>query len=259
MALFFDGEVFELGYFANGEVAELAWRDVEFQGPELDAFDFFDQEADRLEHAADLAVAAFDEGNFVPRVGGVFLEADFGGRGFHPAVVVEGDVDAGAEALNGGFVWTAVDLDEIGFGDVRGGLGELLDQSAVVGEQKKTFRRVVKAADRIDASIEIAEQVEHCGAAFGVARGGDVAFRFVKHEVDGAFGGFDASAIDKDGVGRKVGFGTELGDHFAVDRDAPGEDEFLGFATGGDAGRGEEFLKALGHGRVSSYQQPERG
>ena len=68
-----------MGYFAYGQGAELAGGDVEIEGAEFDAFDFFDEEADRLEHAADLAVASFDEGDGVPGIGCVFVEMDFGG------------------------------------------------------------------------------------------------------------------------------------------------------------------------------------
>ena len=77
----------------------------------MDAFDFFDEEAYGLEHAADLAVAAFDQGDFVPGVGSVFVEMDFGGGGFYAAVVVESDVNAGAKAGEGFFVGAAADFD----------------------------------------------------------------------------------------------------------------------------------------------------
>jgi len=89
----------------------------------LDAFDFFDEETDGLEHAADLAIAAFDEGDFVPGVGSVFVELDFGGGGFYAAVIIESDVDAGAEAGEGFFVGAAADFDEVFFGDVGAGFG----------------------------------------------------------------------------------------------------------------------------------------
>jgi len=115
--------VFELGYFADGQGAKFAGGDVEDQGAKLDAFDFFDEEAYGLEHAADLAVATFDQGDFVPRVGGVFVELNFGGRGFYAAVVVESDVNAGSQAGQGFFVGAAADFDEIFFGYVRAGFG----------------------------------------------------------------------------------------------------------------------------------------
>jgi len=92
-------EVFELGNFADGEGAELAGRDIEFQGAELNAFDFFDQEADGLKHAADLAVAAFDKRDFLPGVARVFMKADIGGRRFDAAIVVHSDGNAVADTL----------------------------------------------------------------------------------------------------------------------------------------------------------------
>src|SRR5690349_17597033 len=134
--LVFWGEVFELGYFADGQGAEFAGGDIEDQGAELDTFDFFDEETNGLEHAADLTVTAFDEGDFVPGVGGVFVKLDFGGRGFYAAVVVESDVNTGAEAGEGFFVGAAADFDEIFFGDVRTCFGEFLGEGAVVGEEE---------------------------------------------------------------------------------------------------------------------------
>ena len=157
-------------------------------------------------------------------------------------------MDAGAEAFEGAIVGAAADFDEIGFGNVRGGFGELLGESAVVCEEEESFGGVVEAADGIDARGKIAEELHDGGAAFRVAGGGDVAFRFVEHEIDGSLGGLDGFAVDGDGVGGGVGFSAECGDDFAVDGDAAGEDEFFGFAAGGDAGGGEEFLEAFGHG-----------
>jgi len=202
-----------------------------------------------LEHAADLTVAAFDEGDFVPGVGGVFVELDFGGRGFYAAIVVEGDVDATAEASEGFFVGTATDLDEIFFGDVGAGFGEFLGEGAVVGEEEKAFARVVEAPDGIDTFRERAEELHDGGAAFGVADGGDVAFGFVEHEIEKALGGFDGFAVDGDGVGFGIGFGAEFGDDLAVEGDAAGRDDFFGFAAGGHASGGKDFLEALLHGR----------
>lgn len=147
----------------------------------MDAFDFFHKEADRLEHAADLAVAAFDESDFVPGVGGVFVETNFGGRGFYATVVVEGDVDAVAEAGKGFFVRAAADFDQVFFGDVGAGFGQFLGQGAVVGQEQEAFARVVKAADGVDALGERADELHYGGAAFGIADGGDVAFGLVEH------------------------------------------------------------------------------
>jgi hypothetical protein len=111
-------EGFELGDFAFGEGTEFAWGNVKVERAELDALDFFDQEADGLEHAANLTVAAFDESHFVPGIDGVFEETDFSRRSFDAAAVVKSDGDAVAEALDSLFLGPAADFDVVGFGDV---------------------------------------------------------------------------------------------------------------------------------------------
>jgi hypothetical protein len=175
------------------------------------------------------------------------VETDFGGRGFYSAVVVESDVDAGAEASEGFFVGAAADFDEIFFGNVGAGFGEFLGEGAVVGEEEEAFAGVVEAAYGIDAFGERAEELHYGGAAFGIADSGDVAFGFVEHEVEEALGWLDGFAVDADGVGVGIGFGAEFGDDLAVEGDAAGGDDFLGFAAGGDAGGGEDFLEAGEH------------
>lgn len=209
----------------------------------MGAFDFFYEETDGLEHAADLAVAAFDERDFVPGIAGVFEKTDFCRRGFDASVVVERDGDAVAKALDGLFIGLAADFDVVGSGDVRDGAGELLGEGAVVGEQEQAFAGVIEAADGIDALPEMAEELHDGGTAFGVGDGGDVAFGFVQQEIDEALR-LERFSVDSDCVGGRVGFAAEFGDGFAVDSDAARGDELFGFAAGGKAGSGEDFLKA---------------
>jgi hypothetical protein len=177
------------------------------------------------------------------------VEADFGGRGFYAAVVLEGDVDAGAEACEGFFVGTAADFDEIFFGDVRAGFRKFLGEGAVVGEEEEAFAGVVEAADGIDALGERAEKLHDGGAALGIRDGGYVAFGFVEHEVEEALGRLDGFAIDADGVSIGIGLGAEFGDDLAVEGDAARGDDLFGFAAGGDAGGGEDFLETGEHWR----------
>ena len=215
-----------------------------------------------MEHAANLAVAALDERDCVPGVGSVLVELDFGRRSFDAAIVVEGDVDAVAETLEGCFVGASADFDEISFGDVRGGLGELLGEGAIVGEEEKPLAGVVEAADGIDAGGEIAEELHDGGTSFGIVDGGNVAFGFIQHEIDRRLDGLDGFAVNGDGVGVGIGFGAEFGDDLAVDGDAAGGDEFLGFAARGNAGGGEDFLEAFGHGdskRIAANRERRTG
>jgi hypothetical protein len=102
----------------------------------LGTFDFFYEEADLLKHAVDLAIAAFDENDFIPGIGSVFDEANFRGRSFDAAAVVERNGDARAQLLEDLFGGLAANFDEIGFGDVRASLGEFLSQGAIVGHEQ---------------------------------------------------------------------------------------------------------------------------
>ena len=109
----------------------------------MGALDFFYQEADLLKHAADLAIAAFNENDFVPGIGSVFDETDFGGRSFDAAAVVERDGDARAQPLDDLLGRLATDFDEIGFADVRAGLGQFLSEGAIVGHEQQAFASIV--------------------------------------------------------------------------------------------------------------------
>ena len=84
-----------------GEGPELAGGNVERKRAEMGAFYFLDEETHLLEHAADLAIAAFDEHDFVPGVGGLFDEANPCGCGLHSPAVIKGDREARAQALDG--------------------------------------------------------------------------------------------------------------------------------------------------------------
>ena len=221
----------------------MAGRDVEGEGAKPDPLDFFDVMTNVLEHAADLAIAAFDENDFVPGIGSVFEKADFGRSGFDAATIVESDGDPVTEALKRLSAGTAADFDVIGFGDVRGGLGELLGEGAVVGHEEKALAGVIEAAYGIEALGLVAHELHDGGAAFGIADRGDIAFGLVQQEIDETLCRLERLAIDGDGVRAWIGFGAELGDDLAVDGDATREDELFSFAAGGEAGGGEEFLE----------------
>src|ERR1700730_9761956 len=78
----------QLLHFLAREPAKLSWRYIERQRPELDPPDFFHVVTYAIEHAPDLPVAPFDEHHFVPRIRGVFGEANRRRRGFDAAAVV---------------------------------------------------------------------------------------------------------------------------------------------------------------------------
>ena len=76
-----------------------------------------------------------------------------------------------------------------------------MGEGAIVGEEEETFAGVVEAADGIDALGKIAEELHDGGAAFGIADGGDVAFRFVQQKIDETLRAVEGFAVNADGVG----------------------------------------------------------
>ena len=213
----------------------------------MHALDFLHQVADGLEHAVDLTVAAFDEGDFVPRVGGVFEEANFARRKFDAAMIFKGDRHAVAEPGNGFGRGATGDFHVVGFWDVGGRFGQLLGEGPVVGEKEEAFARVVEAADGIESLFLRAKKLHDGGPTFGIAGGGDVAFGLVQQKIDEALGPLKRFAVEENGVSVCIGFAAEFRDRAAVHLDAAGENDLFRFAARGHARSGEDFLETIGH------------
>src|SRR5271170_3923080 len=105
--------------FTGFQLAKLAGGDVEAEGSVADAADLFDVVADLFEHFADLAIAAFGEGELVPGIVAATNEFDFGGRGddaiataaadFVEAAAIDHDAVADLVEAYGG--WGSADFD----------------------------------------------------------------------------------------------------------------------------------------------------
>jgi hypothetical protein len=161
--------------------------------------------ADGSGHFADLAVAAFVEGEFEPAGGDVLADADRGIAGWDKEGCGSGRdgrdarapwfwVDAGglggeglasfydnsgAELLEGGFGDFAFDLGPVGAGVGVFGVEEIGVESGFVGEKEEAFAVAVEAAERVDGFRE-AEFGQ--GALSGVVGGelGEDAVGFVQ-------------------------------------------------------------------------------
>ncbi len=132
--------------------------------------------AGRGGHFADLAVAAFVQGEFDPAGRDVLTVAD--GRIARRKVGVDAlgpswesfaafYDNAGAELLQGGFSDFAFDLGPVGAGMGVFGVEKFGVQAGFVGEKKKAFAVAVKAAEGVDAGgkLEFGQ-----GALSGVVR-----------------------------------------------------------------------------------------
>jgi hypothetical protein len=63
----------------------LARWNIQLQRPVADALDLFHVVPNLLEHAADLAIPAFDQRDFEPRIGSIFNDFDLGRRRSDPS------------------------------------------------------------------------------------------------------------------------------------------------------------------------------
>jgi len=201
-----------------------------------------------LEHAADLAVAAFNQRDGVPRVflvNGEFdarrLRAHTEAAAFHAGLLRSASAgharlrrqhNSVTQFLNVLFRRLSADLHLVGLRNVRAGLRQLRHQVAVVGHQQQTFAHVIQSANGEDAFLHARDQFHDRGATFGIAHRGDVSFGLINHQIDVALGAAQKLAIKADFVGTRVGFRAEFGDDLAVHRNAAASNQFFGFAPG---------------------------
>src|SRR5579885_3876644 len=233
------------------EMAVASRRQVQFEKADLHPPQFFNQQAEVLEHFADLVLAAFGDLHFIPGIGAGLDPLQFGGRGL---AAVQGDALAKLSLLL--LAQMAVGFHQVGFDDVACGRGDAVCEFAVVGQQQQAFAVIIQPPDRINPLLDAAQQVHDGLAALRIADRGHHALGFVQGDVNVALRFFKKTAVDFDMVAIEVRLGAELRDRPAVDGDAAFGDHLLGFPPAGDAGLRQDFLEALLSHRVSGCVSP---
>ena len=228
------GAALEFGEFGGGEGAVGAGAEAaEGEGGEGHAFEAADAEVRLFAHQADLAVAAFGEGE-AEAVGTQGVDLD---RANTVAFKDHGRAQA-AEVLGGGRGGDGHFVD-LAVGEA--GVREALDERAIVGDQEEAFTLFVEAANADQAQAEGAEAVERGGGALAIG-GADFADGFIVEEgVVGLGLGADGAAIEGEGGGG-VDARTGFGDNGASHGDAAGADELGRAAPRGHAALGKEVL-----------------
>ncbi len=206
------------------------------------------------EHAADLVVAAFGEGE-IGFAGGEEFE-DRGGAGGVFVVELERAAGEKRDELGGQI---AVEGGAVGFGDFVFGRGEAVDELGLVGEEEETGGVLVEAADggdlRVAAAPAVGEERVDIGA-FAFVVGADETEGFVEEEKK-AVGVIERLAVDEDVGGR--GFLGDVAGRFAAERDGTGGDPVAGFAAGAVAEAGEELVEAAHFGGRIGWAQKGAG
>jgi uncharacterized protein with GYD domain len=183
--------------------------------------------SNRGEHPLDLVLAALVQGQ-LDRGGAE--QTGPGGRG---AAVLE--VDPSAEPRERIVRRPAFDLCLVHLLDAVARMGEAVCQVAVVGEEQGAGRVGVEAADRHDPR-RVVDELDDGAAALRVAGRRDRCSGLVQEDV-GERLPFERASVELDAVAG-ADEGVELA-RLAVDRDAPGLDQLVGAAPGGDPGTRE--------------------
>ena len=195
--------------------------------------------ADGFKHPADLAIAAFGEGDLDEALGAIADAPHV--RGARGAV---GERDALAELLQ---LFVAEDggrFHQVGLRHVERGVGEAFGQLRVVGHQQQAGGIQVQPADGSNEGAEILQQIVDGGAAFGIVERRQVAFGLVEQEVDGV-GLLQRTAVKGDLVAGEVNPLIGILGGAAVDGDASGMDPGAGLRAGAEAGLGDHAFQSF--------------
>src|SRR5271163_2598106 len=90
----------QLLHFFRRQLAKLAGRHVEFQRAVAYALDFLHRMANRFKHAPNLAIAALNQRDLIPRIGCFLDDANAGWSGADALAVVGSDRHSGAQLGN---------------------------------------------------------------------------------------------------------------------------------------------------------------
>jgi hypothetical protein len=122
-----------------------------------------------FEHFSDLPIAALIKRYFKPGILGFLYYANLSSGGAHAFVGIAlfGNRYPRSQAPELLFGRLSRNFHQICLGNMRGRLHQLVRKIAVVGEQQQSLAVEVEAADRVEPSLA-ANQVHHCGPAFGI-------------------------------------------------------------------------------------------
>ena len=136
--------------------------------------------ADGFKHAPNLAIAAFNQRDLVPGIGGYFDNFHGGWSRSRTPALLSGDGNSGAEFRECFFFRSPRYFHHVRFRHMGSGLHEPMGKIAIIGKQQQSLAGIIQAPNGIDAAFDAANQVHHSGTFFGIAHRRDVALRFIQ-------------------------------------------------------------------------------
>jgi hypothetical protein len=194
--------------------------------------------SDRQAHAFDLAVPTLVQGNSQP-CGIRQFPDDFNfGRGRYALV----DPDTGPELFYRFFVRMSLYFYIIYLRYSIPGMKEAIGELSIIGEQKKSFRVVVKPAHGKNACSKIGEIIQDSPAALGIGCGGYAASGLIEGDKNFLCAESDGLAVQANAVFQRIDAEAEFGLPAVYFHPAL-PDQLFGGAPRADSSLCEKFLK----------------
>jgi hypothetical protein len=121
-------------------------------------------------------------------------------------------------------------------------MGQTQRKLPVVGQKDQPFTVAIQTAHRIEVLPLFGQKFPDCLPPLWIATGAEIAGRFVQSHIEPA-PGTNRLSVDGHSVRAGIYLGAQLPDDLAIDRDAPGENKFLGGTPRGYARIGQKFLQ----------------
>jgi hypothetical protein len=177
--------------------------------------------SDASQDSADLAVLPFGQRHL--QFGGSFSDCPnarpLDSR--HPF----GEIDSFSETKELRWIQLALHDDEVGLGDTVLGMGQLLSQLPVVGQEQQPLAGTVQTADR-KKSTAIRHQVDRANSSLWISIGAEHPCWFIEHQISGALLS-EYFPVDADRAGDRIDSTMELDADLPIDLDAALFDQFF--------------------------------
>src|SRR6266571_1056344 len=143
------------------QAAKFAGMHIQLERAIANPLNFLNVVSDLLEHMPDLAIASFDQCDFVP---GIICFADhtnFGGSRFHPPTGFGWDEKALTEPGEFFLRRCSSYFYKISLWDMRSRLHQAMSKIAVISEEEETLTRVIEAPHGVHPRARAAKQIHN--------------------------------------------------------------------------------------------------
>lgn len=226
-------------FVASEESAATELERSESERTELDPLQLHHLMPDSGEESADLAVLPFAEDDF--EQGGLSDRAEFAnGINLEFSLV---KLMSRAETLKFLTGRRSRDENAIDLANPETGMGELLGEETIIGDDDESLTALVEPADCKQAFGYGREDIDHAESTGGIVVGTEVSGGFIDGEIDFLFQ-FQSFPVELNLLGVGIDFDTESGDDFAIDFDSSGDDHLFASPAGTATCSGEYSLEA---------------